>query len=371
MTAATTPASTSTTVARSELARALRAAASVRSEAVIVTIGDDLTIAAHTPEVAVSVALDAPAGEADEIAVGRTRLAGILPYCDGEITLSIADGTLTLVSGCSEFEIPALRDKERFGHPSRGEQTGDTLEIEAPVFVETLRRALPFVSRDETRPILCHVALYPAENIAVATDSYRLTVVRYGDDGPREDPILLRKEAADSMRRLLAKTLGTVEIVTGDDYYTARFGDLEWTMKRPKPYKVKDRQAVFPDWRKLLPEDDPVTTIKVDRDDLLCASRAAATIASRNEPLRLNLTKKVATVTSGNKRLTGRMSRRLSSAGVTGEKMEVGFNPDFLADICAVAPVERLTLKAIGPLRPLLVEAARDRYLLMPIRLNV
>lgn len=67
----------------------------------------------------------------------------------------------------------------------------------------------------------------------------------------------------------------------------------------------------------------------------------------------------------------GLKAKHVHLAFAEGTVRLLAFNPDFLADICSNAPVERLTLRLISPLRPMLVEAARDEYLLMPVRLNV
>lgn len=379
--AVTVAPTTGVVVPRSELARALRAAASVKSKGLLINLdGEAVQVVAHTWESAVAVDLDAAIGEpSGSILVARPLFAGLMAYCDHEIALSInADGSeIKVASGDSEFDVRAMRPLTPATDGSYGHDLTATADVlatfEAPVLVETLRRVLPFASRDMTRPILATVALYPTANCAVSTDSYRLAVVRYGDDGPDEDPIIFNLEGATSLQRMLVKQLGTVEIAATDSHYLVDFDGTRWSLRRPNVSDDarKRGNGGYPNWRKLLPDTDPDCTLKVDREDLLNAARAAGVVAGNsNAPLKLKVAKKQVSVTAES-RDTATMTRRLGSAEITGNVMEIGLNPQFVGDICATAPVERLTVKLIAPRRPIMVEAARDVYLLMPIRLDV
>jgi DNA polymerase-3 subunit beta len=384
-------------VPRSELARALKAASAVKAKHVHVDLtGETAVISGYTPETAVRVTLDAPITEpAGEAFVLRTMLAGILPYLGSDVRLGITETQITVEADESVFEIrtarvdaaPPPRSTRRrrrvrvtaapevgtFGHAfAKGKRIAT---FEAPILAEVLRRVLPFASRDMTRPILATMALYPEACCAAATDSYRLAVIRYGDGPvkPTEEPILLRVGAAAALGRLLARKLGKVTINATTTHYTVAFEDTRWSILRLPPVTRADgeRGNSFPSWWNLLPDSATETKVKVDREDMLTAARAAAALSPRNAPLKLKVSHEDGAAVSLASPDRAAMTRKLASADVFGESMEIGFNPDFMADVCAVAPVERLTVKLISPLRPALIEAARDQYLLMPIRLNV
>lgn len=373
-----TPVATdSLTLARSELAEGMRAAASIKAPAVEVQFAYG-QLNAYTVEVAVGRELPVEGLEgAASIFVDRARLASILAYCTGTVVLSADEdkyGTnLRVESGPSSFELRGLREQERYGHVVSHDPAGTPVVIEAATLVETLRRVLPFVSKDFTRPILTNVALFPTRNLAAGTDSYRLAIVRYGDDlvpdgavlaeDERPQPLLLQQRGATSMQRLLAKKLGQVAIYTEHENVQVTFEDLRWSLRAER--------GQFPDWEKLLPEEEPSTVMKVDREDLLTGARAANALGPRNAPLILTMDPEKGVEVACKAIDRGTMTRRLESAAVEGDPLEMGLNPEFVGALCAAAPVERLTVNARMPLRPILVEAARDRYLLMPIRLNV
>lgn len=369
----------SITLARSELAEAMRAAASIKALAVEIQFAYG-QLNAYTSETAVGVELpvDGPESGAS-IFVERARLANVLAFCASEVTLSVDDDdehgpNLRIQSGPSSFELRGLREPDRFGHVVSHEPVGTPVVLEAATLVETLRRVLPFVSKDQTRPILTHVALYPTRHVAAGTDSYRLAIVRYGDDlvadgevmaeDDRPAPLLLQQRGAASMQRLLAKKLGPVQIYEHGDRIQVTFEDhLRWS--------IRAEHRKFPDWENLLPDDEPTTVVKVDREDLLTGARAATALGPRNAPLLLTMDPEAGVEVACKVLDRGTMTRRLESADVEGEPLERGFNPEFVAALCAAAPVERLTVSGFLTLRPIIVEAARDRYLLMPIRINV
>lgn len=361
-------------VTRSALAAALRAAGTLRdAKSVFLDFDEDQAlITAYTPDAAVRVALTAPCGEPAAIAVSRSALTSMLAYCGSELELRVVDDQLHVASGPTEFRLPATRPEApdpTFGHDLLS-PLKRPVKIEAAVLVEALRRALPFAAKDETRPLLCSVALYPRRHIVAATDSYRLAVVRYGDDAKTEDPVLLARAGAASMHRLLSKTLGTVEIAPGDPFVTARFDDLRWSLRQPARSPAPNAPS-YPNWEQLLPEGKGDTHATIDREDLLAAARAAKVAGQRHEPLRLRFGTGGATAAIGRTSDYASMTRKLASASVEGDDVEFGVNPDFLADAAAIAPVEHLSIEIHSPLRPLLIQAARDTYLLMLIRLNV
>lgn len=354
-----------TTIARSDLAGALKLAASIKAKTLTLTFGEALAVSADAFGVAAVTTIPGE-GEAAEITVSRVTLAGILACCDSSLRLSVVQGALEIASGPATCRLPVEKpwpSPSPAVDPDLGMDTPtDAVTMEAPVLVEALRRALPFASTDQTRPILCTIAFSPGRRSMVATDSYRLAVIRYGDDdGPADEvPWLIQRDAATSLVRLLAKKLGQVDLWQTETHVHARFEDTHWSMVR--------ETGQFPSYEELLP-DKYEANVKVDRVDLLAGARSALSVCQRNEPLRLVVGEHCG-INAGQQDRSGTVARRLATAACEGDEFEIGLNPSFLADIAAAAPVERLTLRLISPLRPMMVEAARDLYLLMPIRLN-
>lgn len=364
---------------RADLARALRVAGTIRSLNVHIAVKDGLVlVAGYHYEAAVRVTFDGfetgPGVPVGEIFVNRATLAKVLPYCGADVQLIIGLERLTIKSDGASVELPAADPEKAHAHEHDFDAPDHTdLTFEAPVLVEAFRRALPFASRDMTRPVLATIALYRHDQAVVATDAYRIAVVRYGDERPDEEPpILIDINAAASMRRLLAKRLGQVHITQGPRHVHAEFDDTEWSCNLRTGNEGKPAEYV--QWHMLMPADRPDTTIMIDRDELLAAARLAKAVAPRNAPLRLTAEAGKAAISCGKdyrSACPSSVERSLPSAAVEGQDVEIGLNPEFLADVVAASPVERVELGMISPLRPLKITAARDVYLLMPIRLSV
>lgn len=383
----TAVAAPSITISRASLARALRLAAAIKAKTVHVDLGEQPAVSAYTSDVGIRISLDADAAADGTLVIHRGQLAQTLAFCTPTLALTLADEHLNITSGPATYRLAAaeyaeasarkrrrrnwakvdevVSPAEEYGHDFSGEIPSDVHAIEAPVLAEALRRALPFASRDYTRPLLRTVALFPTRSIIVGTDSYRLAEICYGDTGnDGKLPLLLDVLGAESLSRAIAKQLGQVELWQREVapecvFIRARFDDVQWSMRRPR--------GDFPDYLKLLDTNSVNSEIRLtaDRADLLAGARAAAALAVASEPVRLTADG------DGVRMWNDAMSRDLQSAANEGASFEIGLNPVFIADLCAGAPVEHLTLIGESPLRPLLAKAARDTYLLMPIRLNV
>jgi DNA polymerase III sliding clamp (beta) subunit (PCNA family) len=364
MSTAVADAPTTTRIARSELAAALKLAASIRAPSLHLDLGE-CHASAYTREVGVRVKLDMPAG-AGAVIVPRVALAKLVACCGPTLDIAVDDSRLVITSGPGTFTLPGTPEAVAAGLHAFAEPSASVMTIEAPVLTEALRRVLPHVSGDYTRPILCTAALYRAQHTIVGTDSYRLARVRFGDPDPHSDgetPILLGRSGALSMQHTLAKRLGQVEVWQASTV-RARFEGIDWSLRT--------QDGVFPSYTKLLPDAaDFTATLKVDRDDLLAGVRSALAVVQGQEPMQLVLEADSCSVRCGLRSEYGKVERRLESATFDGPALTVGFNAVFLGDVVKSPPVETLTFRFTSPLRQTVLEAARDLYILMPIRLHV
>jgi DNA polymerase-3 subunit beta len=137
-------------------------------------------------------------------------------------------------------------------------------------------------------------------------------------------------------------------------------------------------EGQFPNYRQLLPENYE-HELRLDRGEFLAVVRRVGLMAQRNAPLRLTFEKGTVAV-SAQTADVGEASENLPLS-YDGERLEIGFNPQFLQDGLESIEGDELTLKLISPLRPGLLEVeppdgegehrGRFLYLIMPVRLNV
>jgi DNA polymerase III subunit beta len=247
--------------------------------------------------------------------------------------------------------------------------------IETPPLCDAIERAALCASRDESRPVLTCVALCFNQDRSdlevVATDSYRLGACRIPAASvvrPPTAPVLLPSRAV----RLVAKRLRTTDdtarivVVHGGGHESPErvqfiVPGADWT--------VRAFDGEFPNWRQVVPESVG-GMFEFEADELSSALRAAASIRSRvGAPIRLSLdrTCSLALAEAG----LGEMRQELAQASFTPDgagALEVGLNPDYLADAMRFCGAERGRMWVRDALKPVLFEGRDRRYVLMPVR---
>ena len=112
--------------------------------------------------------------------------------------------------------------------------------------------------------------------------------------------------------------------------------------------------------------------VSISKEELLDVIRRTALMAQRNLPVRLSFEEGSLTLAAQTQDVGE--ARESLPVDFHGDRLEIGFNPDFLRDGLDSVGSDDLILKLISPLRPGLIEGADDSgflYLIMPIRLNV
>jgi DNA polymerase-3 subunit beta len=201
----------------------------------------------------------------------------------------------------------------------------------------------------------------------VATDSYRLSVKETTLESPIEGPGFEANVPARALQELerIAAAVSEERIRIG-----VRANQIVFEVGEVKlSSRLIDGQ--FPNYRQLLPETYE-HELHVDGDELGAVVRRISLMAQKNAPLRLSFDEGELTVSAQTPDV-GEASEPLPIP-FTGEKFEIGFNPEFLKDGLQSVGSGDVVLKLISPLRPGLIESGDGSgflYLIMPIRLNV
>lgn len=259
--------------------------------------------------------------------------------------------------------------------PEFVEQTAFTADDIMPA----LAVVLPAYSRDETRPTLCGVHVKTETDGAtklIATDSYRL---HGADFRPYVEGIGLTDGVTlpGSMLAAVAKSKPAYVVVMlgrenngepldghPEDVHTRYLIDTGSLILTGRTV-----EGQYPNYQQLVPVDLP-RALTLDRVAMAESARAAAKVLGRAiAPLRISY--------NGNAHVDVSMihadaeySATLECAGDDGEPLEIGVNPDLIADAFDVMSGRTVTLHAITPLRPMLLSEPGRFALVMPIRLN-
>jgi DNA polymerase-3 subunit beta len=124
----------------------------------------------------------------------------------------------------------------------------------------------------------------------------------------------------------------------------------------------------FPNYRQLLPQSFE-HEVSISKDELLDVIRRTALMAQRNLPVRLSFEEGSLTLTAQTQDVGE--ARESLPVDFHGDKLEIGFNPDFLRDGVESVEGDTVRLRLISSLRPGLLQGDDGSfwYLIMPIRL--
>ncbi len=289
-----------------------------------------------------------------------------LPSGGVSLELRPTEQDVEVICGPAKFHIRTLRSED---FPTLPEAGGDeVVDVPAQAFVETIHKVARSASRDETRPILTGILVSASgtELRMVATDSYRLSV----KETKLEAPLVGGFEANVPARALqeLERIAGgldveRIRIGVRSNQIVFEAGDITLSSR------LIDGQ--FPNYRQLLPETYE-HQLHIDGDELGGVVRRVSLMAQKNAPLRLAFEEGQLTVSAQTPDV-GEASEPMPLP-FSGEKFEIGFNPEFLKDGIESLGSGDVVLKLTSPLRPGLLESGDDSgflYLIMPIRLNV
>lgn len=334
------------------------------------TAGDGkLVLAATDGELGVKATLPSSVEEDGDVLVPGRLLHDVvrqLPPHDVKIAISEDGRSLVLDSDTASFRVQLLPVGDFPPLPAPADQQ---ISVPADDFTHTVDQVARSASRDETRPHLTGVFVTGSEKELqmVATDSYRLSVKRTA----------LEQSLASSIEaNIPARALQEVTRMADDA------GSIGISLQEHQIVFVLDQVVVnsrlvegqFPNYRQLL----EVTTshqheLMVDRQEMLDAVRRVSLMAQRNTPLRLEFAEGELALSAQTPDV-GEASETIPIAGFVGEKLSIGFNPEFLRDGLESADGDEVRLRLGGPTQAGLIESGSDAefvYLVMPVRLDV
>jgi DNA polymerase-3 subunit beta len=332
--------------------------------------GDRLRVVAYDMEIGAQSSVATQREEEGAITVPARVLADVvasLPSATVEMETR-ERSLLRLACGRSQYNINGLPAEEYPALP----EVGGAVAFEVPqgVLREMIRTTVFAVSTDETRAILTGVLLRRDQDgmRIVATDSYRLAlrVIPKGDtDGTGAWEVIVPARALQELSRMLdpAATETPARIRASEQQILFEVG----------PYTLVSRliEGQFPNYQRLLQQQDARWRMVLNRQELLAAIRRAAIMARAEASKLVFRTGEGSLKISAESADLGQASEELP-AKIEGGELEIGFNAEYLTDVLSVLESEDVTWELTGPLSPGVVKASDDPdylYVVMPMQL--
>src|SRR4051794_28203316 len=351
-------------------AASTRSAVQALSGVHVLVQGGSIELRATDMEIGLRVPLEGEVAREGAVVLPARLLVDVVRALPGdEVSLELrpSEQDVEIVAGNATFDIRTLRleDFPPFPEP----ESDGRVQLPGKAFVETVAKVARSASRDETRRVLTG-SLVSAGGEAlrmVATDSYRLSVketrLESALQGSFEANVPAR--ALSELARIVAQHEGAGELRVSLGANQVVFEVAGATLSS----RLIDGQ--FPNYNQLLP-DSYEHELRLDVAELGGVVRRVSLLAQKNAPLRLSFKEGEVTVSAQTPDIGE--ARESLPVAFGGEPLEIGFNPQFLADGLESVESGEVLLKLISPLRPGLIEAADASgflYLIMPIRLNV
>ena len=212
-----------------------------------------------------------------------------------------------------------------------------------------LETAIKFISKDELRPQMCHIAVN--NNHIVATNAHYL----YFDPitNKTDFNILIKPEVIKIILDL--NTTGW-EVYESDTYL--RFYDGANNI-----YQLKE-ENVYPDWKQVIPQSQE-TQITLNKKELIAESKKASNFNPINTiSLNANGCLKIE---AKDEDLGKEYSKELKEYSKTGPDIKIGFNANYLSPILAELQEDSINIDMSGYNRAAIIN---NKFLIMPIILS-
>ncbi|MCR4416321.1 MAG: DNA polymerase III subunit beta [Ignavibacteria bacterium] len=203
--------------------------------------------------------------------------------------------------------------------------------------------------------------------VFVSTDGHRLVKLTYEDYQPEfEAQLIIPAKSAEQLTKILDEK--EVLVTIGDRVVKFEFdGGLYFTRL------IDD---TYPNYETVIPLDND-NVMKVNRTELLkTLRRASYYIHSKIRRIDLEISNDMLSLTAENPELGTQMNEKILCE-YKGEKMQISFKHDFIADALEHIYSDEVVFKFNSPIKPCIIEPSEQKgnenllILVMPMRVNI
>jgi len=341
----------------------------VLSHALMAVRGDTLTVVSSDLEIVIRCTQQVTGSESGSIALPARKLfdiAKVLPK-DNPIKISLKDGNyVEISSGRSHFRLPGLPSSEFPEMPEK--PPGKPVSVDSELFCRLVESVVQFASSDETRPNLAGILLEYSDGDAlrmVATDGHRLAMVEEKASEMGEllssRKILAPKKGILEISKLAESGPGSIELSVSEKFLFASKGETEvW---------VRLLEADFPDYRQVIPKDNPLTAT-VDRNVFAEVLRRVGVMSDKTHNMKLSFSGKQLEISSVSP--DHGEAQDLLEADYEGPTLKIGFNGRYLQDAITGIREEKMVLRIKDDVSQVIIQPEKDASYLaivMPMRI--
>ena len=287
---------------------------------------------------------------------------------NSEITFDLkSDNKLSLKSDNADFNLLCL-PTDNF--PSFTDDfEGNEITIDNERFLKLLNKTKISISNEDTRHYLNGVYLHLTEAhdriflTGVATDSHRLSSSSIEITNTENfKPIILPRKTIFQLCSLLTEKSEQLSIQINENKIKFNLGNMILISK------VIDGK--FPDYKKVVPQNNDKTLIVSSKDFINSIERVASVSLDRKEGVKLAINKDNVQL-SVNSANSGDGNEKIK-AQFNSENLNISFNSKYLIDIASEIENMKLKMNFKDSVSPVLIEDVSDKnsfYVIMPMKI--
>lgn len=287
---------------------------------------------------------------------------------EDEFTLEVIEqNQVEITSGKANFTVNGL-DADNYPHLPVID-TQNQIQIPVHVLNKLISETVFSVSQHESRPILTgvHFVLSNQTLLAVATDSHRLS--------QRKIPLENTNDAFDIVIPGKSLTELSRSLTDEEEVITIRIMDNP-VLFETKTMKFYSRllEGAYPDTNRLIPTNFN-TVIEFEGKEFLSAIDRASLLSheGRNNIVRLHIASD-GVILYGNSPEIGKVEESLNYNHVSGEPLDISFNPDYMKAALRAFGDTTIKIQFISAIRPFILEPSEGQgefvQLITPVRTN-
>lgn len=265
-------------------------------------------------------------------------------------TMEVLDNNqVAITSGKADFTVNGL-DADNYPHLPVID-TQNQMKLPVHLLTKIISETGFAVSMHESRPILTgvHFILENQKLLAVATDSHRLSQRVIPTEQAVEDfNIVIPGKSLTELSRSLTNEEEMVEISIMENQVLFKTETMYFYSRL--------LEGNYPDTNRLIPTSHN-TQIEFYVPELLSAIERASLLSheGRNNIVRLSISPD-SVVLYGNSPEIGKVEEALNYENVSGEALDISFNPDYMKDALRAFGDMNITVKFLSPIRPFTLE---------------
>ncbi len=333
-------------------------------DGILIEVGEELRLTGNDLELGIVFEVPAIIEEIGSIVLASKTFGDIirkLPDIYVTIETSNDNNTVSITSGNAQYQLRTIAAEEYPRVVTLTEE--NVIAIAEKDLKNLIRQSLFAASQEDTRPILKGVLI---EHIGkslnfVALDGYKLAVKTLEREKENSFRVVATSRVLNEVLKILQSSEDLIQFCCSENqimFYTESFRIVSRLLK-----------GDFIDYGKMLPREYK-TTVSISCKELLNGIERAALVMTdeRKTPLLITIDDDEIILSANADNGT---SREVISAEVTGEKMEIGFNPKNVMECLRVIEEETIQLHLTTNVGPCIIKSEENddyTYLVMPVK---